>query len=178
MAEVLYIPAKFHWNSLINNRTYRTDLPRMCTHDLDLLPTSLIFESSRPLVKYYQPAQFEKDRVVNNREIADCSVYSSVTLWLWPFTFTLINVYCCFKSYNNYLSTGQIWERSDEKSHNADSGKEIKEKKRKKRQHNNREVFRLRLRCTKTCIWYRISIVFFLSISSFVYVRCHVVTHL
>ena len=46
-------------------------------------------------------------------EIADSAFSSSVTLWPWPLTFAPINVYSCFTSY--YLSTGQIWERLDEK---------------------------------------------------------------
>ena len=42
------------------------------------------FKESRSLVKYYRPAKFEKDRMINNREIAECAFLSSVTLWPWP----------------------------------------------------------------------------------------------
>ena len=65
-------------------------------------------------------SQVSKKFVENNRkkfgwhitEIADCAFSSSVILWPWPLTFAPINVYSCSTSY--YLSTGQIWERSDE----------------------------------------------------------------
>ena len=51
---------------------------------------------------------------------ADCAVSSCVTLWPWPLTFASINVYSWSTSY--YLSTGQIWKRSD------DNGREIAER--------------------------------------------------
>ena len=43
----------------------------MSPRDLDLLPTSLKFTSSRLLVKDYQPAKFEDDGMINEREIAE-----------------------------------------------------------------------------------------------------------
>ena len=58
--------------------------------------------------------QIEKDRVINKREIADCVFSSSVTLWPWPLTFVPTNVYSCCTPY--YILTGQIWDRSDNKS--------------------------------------------------------------
>ena len=74
----------------------------------------------REVLLVYQPS-VEEIRWKNNRkkfrwhitEIADCAFSSSVTLWPWPLTFAPINVYICSTSY--CLSTGQIWERLDEK---------------------------------------------------------------
>ena len=49
----------------------------------------------------------------NITEIADCAFSSNVNLWPWPLTSAPINIYSCSTSY--YLSSGQIWERYDEK---------------------------------------------------------------
>ena len=111
----------------------------------------------------YIPDKFRRNSLKNNRkkfgwnitEIADCAFSSSVTLWPWPLTSAPINVYSCSTSY--YLSTGQIWERYDEKwQRNRRTqivGKKNKNKNkkeiRKKRQYNNRKVFRL---CRQTLI--------------------------
>ena len=83
----------------------------------------LKFRSSLPLVKYYRPAKFEKDRVINNREIADCAFSSSV--YLVTLTFDLhtnkcIQLFCQLAKYE------KIQGKMAEKLQNADSGKEIK----------------------------------------------------
>ena len=78
-------------------------------------------------------------------ETAECAFSSSVTLWPWPLTFAPIKVYSCSTSY--YLSTGQIWERLDEKWRRNHRTQIVGKK--KKRQHNNRKVFRL---CRQTLI--------------------------
>ena len=112
----LYRQAKFHWNSLNDKR--ENSVQQICQGivlmilTFNLRPLSL--NELVPLVIYYRRAKFMKDRVTNNREIADCAFFlSSATLWPWPLTFASRNVYSCSASY--YLSSGKIWERYDEK---------------------------------------------------------------
>ena len=44
---------------------------RLSPRDLDLQSASLKFTSSRLLVKDYQPAKFEDDGMINDREISE-----------------------------------------------------------------------------------------------------------
>ena len=109
------------------------------------------FKESRSLVKYYRPAKFEKDRMINNREIAECAFLSSVTLWPWPL----------HPEKNTALLLVIIYQLAKYEKDLTKNSKEIAEhrkweenKIRKKRQYNNRKVFRpCRQTLTMNCIF-------------------------
>ena len=69
----LYIPAKFRWNLLKNNRENSEQQIFQGCVLMTLTFNLRLPESSRPLVKYYRRAKFEKGWVINNREIAGCA---------------------------------------------------------------------------------------------------------
>ena len=88
----------------------RTDFQRLSPRDLDLWPMALQMQMNTTFANVYTPAKFHHDRMKNDREIAT-SGFS--ILWPWPLTFAPKKQYS--SSTSHYLSSGQLWERLDDK---------------------------------------------------------------
>ena len=86
----------------------RTNFQRLSP--LDLCPMTLQMHKYTVFTNVYTPAKFHQDRMKNDREIA---TYGFSILCPWPLTFAPQKVYS--SSTSHYLSSGKIWERSDNK---------------------------------------------------------------
>ena len=103
------MPSKFHRNCLLNN------IENIFSNVVSSWPWPLFHVSeiftSRSLVKDYRRAKSVEERMINDREIAECAFSNSINLWPWPLTISPQNVYSLSTTCNFY--TGQnmrkIW---------------------------------------------------------------------
>ena len=91
----------------------RTDFQRLSPRDLDLWPMVLQMQMNTTFANVYTPAKFHHDRMEKWQRNRDFRFFYFVSLWPWPLTFAPWKQYS--SSTSHYLSSGQLWERLDDK---------------------------------------------------------------